>query len=76
MQSMTFLTIDDLNESSKRAGYRKRCYQFAIDYAKEKSIAGITYSNPRTWEIASILPFRNIIPPLLLDGKSLFIPEG
>src|SRR5262249_12245142 len=33
-----FLTIPNLNETSRKAGeYRRQCYQFAIDYAKKNS---------------------------------------
>ena len=40
----TFLTIDGLNESSKRAGeYRRRCYLFAIDYAANNPSAGYKF---------------------------------
>ncbi len=32
-----FLSIKDLNPSSRKAGdYRKQCYSFAIEYAKKK----------------------------------------
>ena len=57
----SFLSIENLNESSRKAGeYRRKCYQFAIDYEKTKKSAIINL-NHKIWGTASTRLFPNII---------------
>jgi|GEM_PF-2195904 len=68
-----YLSLPDLPASSRRAGeYRKRCFTFAVDYAKNNNLgtmrktitSGITSSSRRIWAIASTAISRNTFPPL------------
>lgn len=66
-----FLTIPTLNETSvKAAGYRKRCYTFALDYAKKHPVSAYQF-NPKNMgpEINTTDP--EYFPSLTIDGKEL-----
>ncbi len=64
-----FLTISNLNESSvKAAGYRKKSYQFAIDYAKEKPLGDYRFE-PKNMGDSINSAVSEYYPTITLDGK-------
>jgi outer membrane protein OmpA-like peptidoglycan-associated protein/tetratricopeptide (TPR) repeat protein len=66
-----FLTIPNLNEKSIRAAaYRKKSYQFAIDYAKEKPLGEYRFE-PRNLGDSINSPVSEYYPTITLDGKEL-----
>ncbi|MBC7883897.1 MAG: PD40 domain-containing protein, partial [Saprospiraceae bacterium] len=66
-----FLTINNLNETSKKAGeYRKRSYEFAIDYAK--NLKDSTYKfEPRNLGDSINTKVSEYYPTLTIDGSEL-----
>lgn len=68
----SFLAINDLNASSRRAGeYRKQCYTFAIDYAKSKP-AGDYKFEPRNLGDSVNSKVSEYFPAITIDGTQLF----
>ena len=64
-----FLTIPNLNESSiKAAGYRKKSYQFALDYAKEKPLGDYRFE-PKNMGDSINSRVSEYYPTITLDGK-------
>ncbi len=64
-----FLTITNLNEQSvKAATYRKRSYQFAIDYAKEKPLGDYLFA-PKNMGDSINSNVSEYYPTITLDGK-------
>lgn len=64
-----FLTITNLNEQSvKAATYRKRSYQFAIDYAKEKPLGNYLFA-PKNMGDSINSNVSEYYPTITLDGK-------
>ena len=64
-----FLTITNLNEQSvKAATYRKRSYQFAIDYAKEKPLGDYLFA-PKNMGDSINSHVSEYYPTITLDGK-------
>jgi outer membrane protein OmpA-like peptidoglycan-associated protein/tetratricopeptide (TPR) repeat protein len=67
----TFLTIDGLNESSKRAGeYRRRCYLFAIDYAANNPSEGYKFE-PTNLGDSINSAVSEYYPTITIDDKQL-----
>ncbi len=64
-----FLTTPNLNEQSvKAATYRKRSYQFAIDYAKEKPLGDYLFA-PKNMGDSINSNVSEYYPTITLDGK-------
>ena len=64
-----FLSISDLNESSiKAANYRKKSYQFALDYAREKPM-GDYHFEPKNMGDSINSAVSEYYPTITLDGK-------
>ena len=64
-----FLTITNLNEQSvKAATYRKRSYQFAFDYAKEKPLGDYLFA-PKNMGDSINSNVSEYYPTITLDGK-------
>ena len=67
-----FLTIPDLNNSSRMAGeYRKRCYEFAIDYAHQKLLSDYRFE-PKNLGDNINSNVSEYFPALTIDSKQLF----
>lgn len=67
-----FLSIPDLNPESRKAGeYRKRCYAFAIGYAKKKSLKEYKFE-PKNLGDSINSKVSEYFPALTIDGKQLF----
>ncbi|MBS1562796.1 MAG: PD40 domain-containing protein [Bacteroidetes bacterium] len=67
-----FLTIPNLNQSSlKFATYRKGCYQFAVDYAKQNPISNGYRFEPKNLGDSINSPVSEYYPTLTIDGKRL-----
>jgi outer membrane protein OmpA-like peptidoglycan-associated protein/tetratricopeptide (TPR) repeat protein len=67
----TFLLIPNLNESSVKAGnYRKKTYEFAIDYAKNNRVSGYTFA-PKNLGDSVNSEMSEYYPTLTIDGKQL-----
>lgn len=67
-----FLSIPNLNESSKKAGeYRKQCYQFAIDYAKNNTLTNYKFE-PKNLGDSINSNVSEYFPALTIDGGKLF----
>ncbi|HVM88664.1 MAG TPA: OmpA family protein [Puia sp.] len=66
-----FLNIPNLNESSiKAGGYRKKCYQFAIDYAKNHPLNGYKFE-PQNLGDSVNSDVSEYYPTITIDGKKL-----
>ncbi len=66
-----FLTIPDLNDKSRKAGeYRKRCFTFAVEYAKAHNIADYKFE-PRNMGDGVNSKDPEYFPTLTIDGKEL-----
>ncbi|HUS02101.1 MAG TPA: OmpA family protein [Chitinophagaceae bacterium] len=66
----TFLAIPKLNERSIKAGeFRKRTYQFAIDYDKNHGAGNYVFKPQNAGDINSIDP--EYYPSLTIDGKKI-----
>lgn len=66
-----FLSIPDLNETSRKIGeYRRRTYQFAIDYAKNKNISDYKFA-PQNLGDSVNSPVSEYYPTITLDGSTL-----
>lgn len=66
-----FLSIPNLNEQSiKAAGYRKKSYQFALDYAKEKQLGEYKFE-PKNLGNSVNSEHSEYYPTITLDGKEL-----
>jgi outer membrane protein OmpA-like peptidoglycan-associated protein/Tol biopolymer transport system component len=67
-----FLKIPDLNVSSRLAGeYRKKCFEFAVDYAKQRSLAGYRFE-PANMGDSINSAVSEYFPALTIEGKKLF----
>ena len=67
----SFLSLNDLNESSlKFAWYRKKCYQFAIDYKKNNPNVDYKFE-PRNLGDNVNSQFSEYYPALTIDGRQL-----
>ncbi len=67
----TFLTIDGLNESSKKAAeYRRRCYLFAIDYAANNPNANYKFE-PTNLGDSINSAVSEYYPTITIDDKQL-----
>jgi outer membrane protein OmpA-like peptidoglycan-associated protein/tetratricopeptide (TPR) repeat protein len=67
-----FLSIENLNPSSKRAGeYRKQCYTFAIEYAKKKTVDDYRFE-PRNLGDSVNSKVSEYFPTITIDGRQLF----
>lgn len=66
-----FLHIPGLNEKSKRSGeYRRKCYEFAVDFAKNNPDPGYVFAPHNMGD--SINSFESeYFPSLTIDGKKL-----
>jgi outer membrane protein OmpA-like peptidoglycan-associated protein/Tol biopolymer transport system component len=65
-----FLTIQNLNDRSKKAGeYRRKCYQFAVDQAKDQAENQTTFA-PRNMGDAINTAALEYFPALTIDGQS------
>lgn len=68
----TFLSIPDLNPSSRMAGeYRRQCYQFAIDYAKKTSLSDYKFEPVNLGDSVNSR-VSEYFPTITIDGKQLF----
>jgi outer membrane protein OmpA-like peptidoglycan-associated protein/tetratricopeptide (TPR) repeat protein len=66
-----FLTVTDLNETSKKAGeYRQRCYRFALDYAASHSSAGYKFE-PHNLGDSINTKVSEYYPTITIDGNKL-----
>jgi len=66
-----FLSIPDLNPSSRNAGeYRKQCYEFAIEHAK-KIAAGDYKFEPKNLGDNVNSPVSEYFPTITIDGSRL-----
>ncbi|MFM9910970.1 MAG: OmpA family protein [Chitinophagaceae bacterium] len=66
-----FLTIPNLNENSlKAASFRKKSYQFAIDYSKEK-LSGNYLFEPKNMGDSINSTVSEYYPTITIDGKEL-----
>ncbi|MBS1948483.1 MAG: PD40 domain-containing protein [Bacteroidetes bacterium] len=66
-----FLSISNLNESgTKAANYRKKCYQFAIDYANAHPADGYKFE-PQNLGDSVNSDVSEYYPTITIDGKKL-----
>ena len=66
-----FLSIPDLNETSRKIGeYRRRTYQFAVDYAKNKNMGDYKFS-PQNLGDSVNSSVSEYYPTITLDGSTL-----
>lgn len=66
-----FLTIPNLNESSIKAGeYRKKSYQFAIDYAQQKPLGEYKFEPINLGDSVNS-EVSEYFPTITLDGEQL-----
>lgn len=66
-----FLSITDLNPSSRKAGeYRKQCYAFAIDYAAKNSATGYKFE-PKNLGDSINSNVSEYFPTITIDGSQL-----
>ena len=66
----SFLSIEELNEKSRKAGeYRKRCYTFAIDYAKGKNIVDYVFE-PKNLGDSVNSEVSEYYPTITIDGHT------
>ena len=72
LQAVTvFLTAPKLNETSRKAGeYRKRCYQFALDYAAHHDIGNYRFE-PRNLGDSINSTVSEYYPTITIDGSKL-----
>lgn len=64
-----FLSIPNLNESSiKAASYRKKCYQFALDNARESAMGGYRFE-PKNMGDSINSAVSEYYPTITVDGK-------
>ena len=66
-----FLTVTDLNETSKKAGeYRQKCYRFALDYAASHSAVGYKFE-PHNLGDSINTKVSEYYPTITIDGNKL-----
>ncbi|HXB09714.1 MAG TPA: OmpA family protein [Puia sp.] len=66
-----FLTVTDLNETSKKAGeYRQRCYRFALDYAASHPAAAYKFE-PHNLGDSINTKVSEYYPTITIDGNKL-----
>lgn len=66
-----FLTVTNLNEKSRKAGeYRKKCYQFAIDYAHTHNNNGYKFE-PQNMGDSINSPVSEYYPTITIDDSKL-----
>ena len=66
-----FLTVSNLNEQSRKAGdYRKRCYQFAIDYARAHNNNGYRFE-PQNLGDSINTSVSEYYPTITIDDNKL-----
>lgn len=67
----SFLSIEELNEKSRKAGeYRQKCYNFAIEYARNNAIADYKFE-PHNLGDGINSSVSEYYPTLTLDGNKL-----
>ncbi len=67
-----FLSIDDLNASSRKAGeYRKQCYAFAIDYAGGEGLSHYQFE-PQNMGDSINSAVSEYFPALTIDGDHFY----
>jgi outer membrane protein OmpA-like peptidoglycan-associated protein/tetratricopeptide (TPR) repeat protein len=67
----SFLTVTNLNEQSRKAGdYRKRCYQFAIDYAHAHNNNGYRFE-PQNLGDSINTSVSEYYPTITIDDSKL-----
>ena len=68
----SFLSIDDLNASSRKAGeYRRQSYAFAIEYAKRKTVSDYKFE-PKNLGDSINSKVSEYFPAITIDGTQLF----
>lgn len=68
----SFLSIDDLNASSRKAGeYRKQSYAFALEYAKRKTVSDYKFE-PKNLGDSINSKVSEYFPAITIDGTQLF----
>ncbi len=66
-----FLTINNLNETSRKAGeYRQRCYQFALNYAATHPATGYRF-DPTNMGDNINTAVSEYYPTVTIDGNTL-----
>ena len=66
-----FLTVTNLNETSRKSGeFRKKCYQFAIDYEKKKKPTDYKFE-PKNLGDSVNSKVSEYYPTITIDGKTL-----
>jgi outer membrane protein OmpA-like peptidoglycan-associated protein/tetratricopeptide (TPR) repeat protein len=66
-----FLTVTDLNETSRKAGeYRKTCYRFALDYAASHPTTGYKFQ-PQNLGDSINSEVSEYYPTITIDGDKL-----
>jgi outer membrane protein OmpA-like peptidoglycan-associated protein/tetratricopeptide (TPR) repeat protein len=66
-----FLTDPNLNETSRKAGdYRRRCYQFALDYAATHPVTNYKFE-PRNLGDSINTEVSEYFPTITIDGNTL-----
>ncbi|HVU56377.1 MAG TPA: OmpA family protein [Puia sp.] len=66
-----FLTVTNLNEQSRKAGeFRKKCYQFAVDYAHTHNNNGYKFE-PQNLGDSINTPVSEYYPTITIDGSKL-----
>jgi outer membrane protein OmpA-like peptidoglycan-associated protein/tetratricopeptide (TPR) repeat protein len=67
-----FLSIPDLNASSRKAGeYRKQCYEFAVDYARKNIVTNYRFE-PHNLGDSINSDVSEYFPAITIDGNELF----
>lgn len=69
----TFLTIENLNEKSRKAGeFRSKSYQFAIDYARQQQQTDYKFEPQNMGDSINSM-YSEYYPSLTIDGSELII---
>lgn len=67
-----FLSIPDLNTSSRKAGeYRKQCYEFAVAYARKNTASNYRFE-PHNLGDSINSEVSEYFPAITIDGNQLF----
>jgi len=70
-----FLTIETLNERSIKAGnFRKKCYEFAIQYAKDHPLKSYVFDPKNLGDSINTINLE-YFPSLTIDGKKMVFTE-
>lgn len=66
-----FLSLSDLPASSRKAGeYRKRCFGFAVEYAKNNNLQDYRFE-PKNMGDSVNSQFSEYFPTITIDGRNL-----